>query len=366
METVNKQLLEAMSQLDMAETKVINAKVMCVCEQADVDCNFALTAIGTARQAIAAAEQATSHWAGWQDFNDGFKAGAEEMRDGLLQLCKDFSDRQNRPYMGDVLAQVDSLFDLIVMEIPRSLERKAEQAQAEPVNQQQAGVYHKFNVSRADGRDMPGGDRHGAEYFVLDVTHDEFAIPALAAYAAACRNDYPALADDMVRRYGIAQQQAEPVALTNEQIEDLWWGELDNRSLGCIRNIIAAAQPPAVAVPDGYVLTKIPDEYAKTLVHGGWNQYADGWNACRAAMLAAAQQAASEKPDLMTQLRALAKQHGWNFVWAKARQIEEGTKTCHKCHGNGLTHSCRCVHYDKAKEQEAMAEYRAAAQKGGA
>lgn len=85
--------------------------------------------------------------------------------------------------------------------------------QAEPVNQQHAGVYRKFNVSRTDGRDQPGNDRHGAEYFVLDVTHDKFAKPALAAYAAACRNDYPALADDMVRRYGIAaQQQAEPVA----------------------------------------------------------------------------------------------------------------------------------------------------------
>jgi hypothetical protein len=90
----------------------------------------------------------------------------------------------------------------------------AEQGQeSEQVNQQQAGVYHKFNVSRTDGRDQLGGDRHGAEYFVLDVTHDKFAKPALAAYAAACRNDYPALADDMARRYGIAQQQAEPVAL---------------------------------------------------------------------------------------------------------------------------------------------------------
>lgn len=89
----------------------------------------------------------------------------------------------------------------------------AEQAQqAEPVNQQRAGVYRKFNVSRTDGRDQPGGDRHGAEYFVLDVTHDKFAKAALAAYAAACRGDYPSLADDMVRRYGIAQQQAEPVA----------------------------------------------------------------------------------------------------------------------------------------------------------
>ncbi len=89
----------------------------------------------------------------------------------------------------------------------------AEQAQqAEPVNQQQAGVYHKFNVSRTDGRDQLGGDRYGAEYFVLDVTHDKFAKPALAAYAAACRNDYPALADDMVRRYRINQLPAEPVA----------------------------------------------------------------------------------------------------------------------------------------------------------
>lgn len=78
----------------------------------------------------------------------------------------------------------------------------------ESVNQQRAGVYRKFNVSRTDGRDLAGGDRHGAEYFVLDVTHDRFAKPALAAYAAACRGDYPSLSDDMVRRYGIAQPPA--------------------------------------------------------------------------------------------------------------------------------------------------------------
>lgn len=86
----------------------------------------------------------------------------------------------------------------------------------------------------------------------------------------------------------------------------------------------------------------------------------------RAMLAAAPQAAAAQVPDLMAQLRTLAKQHGWNFVWAKARQIEEGTKTCHKCHNGGITHSCRCVHYDKANEQASMAEYRAAAQKGGA
>ena len=65
------------------------------------------------------------------------------------------------------------------------------------VNHQQAGMYHKFTVYRNDGRDKLGGDRHGAQYFVLDVTHDKFAKPALATYVAACRNDYPALADDI-------------------------------------------------------------------------------------------------------------------------------------------------------------------------
>ena len=133
----------------------------------------------------------------------------------------------------------------------------AEQAQqAEPVNQQRAGVYRKFNVSRTDGRDQPGGDRHGAEYFVLDVTHDKFAKPALAAYAAACRNDYPALADDMVRRYGIAQQLAEPVSYDRALII-----EMLNRYCECVDArthesgavisqmdlLAAAAQPPAVA-----------------------------------------------------------------------------------------------------------------------
>lgn len=74
---------------------------------------------------------------------------------------------------------------------------------------------------------------------------------------------------------------------------------------------------------------------------------------------AAAEAAQLVQPDLAAQLRVLAKQHGWNFVWAKARQIEDGTKRCHKCHNGGLTHSCLCVHYDKAKEQAAVAEYRA-------
>lgn len=69
-----------------------------------------------------------------------------------------------------------------------------------PIDQCQQGLFKKFNVSRTDGLDAPGEKHHGAEYFVLDVTDDPFAIPALAAYASACRNDYPLLAADLDRK----------------------------------------------------------------------------------------------------------------------------------------------------------------------
>ena len=59
------------------------------------------------------------------------------------------------------------------------------------------GLYHKFDVRRADGTDAPGGKHDGCSYFVLDLTHDPHAIPALRAYAKACRAEYPLLAIDL-------------------------------------------------------------------------------------------------------------------------------------------------------------------------
>ncbi len=60
------------------------------------------------------------------------------------------------------------------------------------------GYYEKFNVSRKDGRDQPGGDREGAEYFTLDLTYDQPAAGiALRAYAEACREQAPKLYDDL-------------------------------------------------------------------------------------------------------------------------------------------------------------------------
>lgn len=68
------------------------------------------------------------------------------------------------------------------------------------MNARQQGLFQKFNVSRTDGGDQPGEKHHGAEYFVLDLSDDPFAIPAVVAYAAACRADYPALAADLERK----------------------------------------------------------------------------------------------------------------------------------------------------------------------
>lgn len=67
----------------------------------------------------------------------------------------------------------------------------------EPGARGERGVYQKFRVERTDGSSAPGAKHDGCEYFVLDLTHDPFAEPALAAYARACTAKYPALARDL-------------------------------------------------------------------------------------------------------------------------------------------------------------------------
>ena len=59
------------------------------------------------------------------------------------------------------------------------------------------GIYRKFAIERADGSSGPGGKHENCAYFVLDLEHDEFALPALAGYAEACRKKFPKLAADL-------------------------------------------------------------------------------------------------------------------------------------------------------------------------
>ena len=62
------------------------------------------------------------------------------------------------------------------------------------------GFYEKYEVRRKDGRDQPGGDREGAAYFTLDLTHDPYARTALQAYADAAADALPDLVADLRNR----------------------------------------------------------------------------------------------------------------------------------------------------------------------
>ncbi len=59
------------------------------------------------------------------------------------------------------------------------------------------GLYKKYYVSRVDGRDKRGEKHYDCDYFVLDLFHDPHAAPALLAYIASCRDEYPKLAEDL-------------------------------------------------------------------------------------------------------------------------------------------------------------------------
>lgn len=59
----------------------------------------------------------------------------------------------------------------------------------------QRGLFHKFRVTRVDGRDAPR-DR-AARYFVGNYVGDPHARVMVQAYADACRADDPQLADDL-------------------------------------------------------------------------------------------------------------------------------------------------------------------------
>jgi len=60
------------------------------------------------------------------------------------------------------------------------------------------GIYDKFKVTRRDGKHRKGKKHSGCHYFVLDLTHDPHAIPALRAYARSCRKKLPRLAEDIL------------------------------------------------------------------------------------------------------------------------------------------------------------------------
>ena len=66
------------------------------------------------------------------------------------------------------------------------------------------GLDDRYLVSRADGRSAKGKKHHGCRYFVLDLTHDRYAMSAIEQYGLACQTEYPKLAEDL---FQIMQRQ---------------------------------------------------------------------------------------------------------------------------------------------------------------
>lgn len=60
------------------------------------------------------------------------------------------------------------------------------------------GLYEKFHVERTDGESALGKKHDDCDYFILDLTHDKHAIPAIAAYAASCTTENALLAGDLM------------------------------------------------------------------------------------------------------------------------------------------------------------------------
>lgn len=93
------------------------------------------------------------------------------------------------------------------------------------------GLYGKYIIQRADGSDASGGKHAGCQYFVLDLTHDNYALPALREYARWCRGQFPLLADDLDalrtgnKAFDLTAQAPAPSLdardLTSEEIADV-------------------------------------------------------------------------------------------------------------------------------------------------
>lgn len=60
----------------------------------------------------------------------------------------------------------------------------------------QRPFYEKYQVKRIGGTP---GKHDGCLFFVLDLSHDPYSIPALRAYATVCRPEFGPLARDLDR-----------------------------------------------------------------------------------------------------------------------------------------------------------------------
>jgi len=86
-------------------------------------------------------------------------------------------------------------------------------------------VWEKYEVRRMDGRDGPGLKHDGCAHFVLDLTHDPYAVVALEAYSKACAEELRTLSNDtakMAKHWRREQEQEQVIQTTVKPCCDEW------------------------------------------------------------------------------------------------------------------------------------------------
>lgn len=78
------------------------------------------------------------------------------------------------------------------------MQQAVKQAAEAGLPDKERGLYGKYQIRRVDGSTDKGKKHEKCDYFVLDVTHDPHAAPALFSYAASAKADgYEQLAADL-------------------------------------------------------------------------------------------------------------------------------------------------------------------------
>lgn len=144
----------------------------------------------------APAEKSGDEWTYWKDE----KHGRKKFRATDCHVVM-FYDEKDHRWRIDNDCDAEWVKSNMLLD-PIQTESGESPAETPPVDKRNTGLYRKFQVTRTDGSSSPGGKHENCEYFVLDLDHDKFALPALKAYAMACVSEYPALSIDLQTKIG--------------------------------------------------------------------------------------------------------------------------------------------------------------------
>jgi hypothetical protein len=143
---------------------------------------------------------------------------------------------------------------------------------------EQQGMFRKFEVRRVDGSDLPGGKHYGCNNYVLDLTHDPAALPAMRAYIAAVRATHPQLAAELEAQ---TPESLGDLLMPREQRESVLMRGHDDLRTFLLNHITSheaggkSLERLELAHNDVWVLRKLLDAAPQAPALNGWTRVED-------------------------------------------------------------------------------------------